>query len=223
MLCIARSFLLDFFLPQGVAYGQGLLVTEFFMVDNGDSKVDKNGAKSGKPRKKLIRQRYFVARELQLSIALLVITALLGGIFLQSVAAALTRHIGLDTRVLGILMIIGYVIIVAFLAMVFSHRLVGPFKRLEYEMKHVKDGDLDIRLTVRTRDDLHVRNFVEHVNDMISNFEHMNSSYNKLNSTISIGLGRIVEELAKDDVDCAKLKKNLKSLQKEIHRHREKW
>ncbi|VAV84091.1 hypothetical protein MNBD_DELTA01-731 [hydrothermal vent metagenome] len=194
------------------------------MVDNGNNKVDKKDAKSGnKPRKKLMRQRYFVARELQLSIALLVITALLGGIFLQSVAAALTKHIGLDTRVLGILMIIGYVIIVAFLAMVFSHRLVGPFKRLEYEMKHVKDGDLDIRLTVRTRDDLHVRNFVEHVNDMISNFEHMNSSYNKLNSTISIGLGRIVEELAKDDVDCAKLKKSLKSLQKEIHRHREKW
>ncbi|VAW38452.1 hypothetical protein MNBD_DELTA02-372 [hydrothermal vent metagenome] len=194
------------------------------MVSNGEKKGEESkGAKSNKPRKKLIRQRYFVARELQLSIALLVITALLGGIFLQSVAAALTKHIGLDTRVLGILMIIGYVIIVAFLAMVFSHRLVGPFKRLEYEMKNVRDGDLDIRLTVRTRDDLHVRNFVEHVNDMISNFEHMNSSYNKLNSTISIGLGRIVEELAKDDVDCAKLKKSLKSLQKEIHRHREKW
>ncbi len=193
------------------------------MVDNSGGKVDKKDAKPGKPRKKLMRQRYFVARELQLSIALLVITALLGGIFLQSVAAALTSHIGLDTRVLGILMIIGYVIIVGFLAMVFSHRLVGPFKRLEYEMKHVKDGDLDRRLTVRTRDDLHVRNFVEHVNDMISNFEHMNSSYNKLNSTTSIGLGRIVDELSGDNVDCAKLRKSLKSLQKEIHRHREKW
>jgi len=193
------------------------------MVNNGNGNGENKDAQPKGPRKKLIRQRYFVARELQLSIALLVITALLGGIFLQSVAAALTAHIGLDTRVLGILMIIGYVIIVAFLAMVFSHRLVGPFKRLEFEMKHVKDGDLEKRLTVRTRDDLHVRNFVEHVNDMISSFEHMNSSYNKLNSTISIGLGRIVEELSGDNVDRAKVKKSIKSLQKEIHRHREKW
>jgi methyl-accepting chemotaxis protein len=193
------------------------------MDSNGNGKGDGKEAQQDKPRKKLIRQRYFVARELQLSIALLVITALLGGIFLQSVAEALTKHIGLDTKVLGILMLIGYIIVVAFLAMVFSHRLVGPFKRLEFEMKHVKDGDLEKRLTVRTRDDQHVRNFVEHVNDMVSDFEHMNSGYNKLNSTISTGLGRMKEELAGDDVDCDKLRKSLKSLQKEVRRHKEKW
>jgi methyl-accepting chemotaxis protein len=193
------------------------------MVSNGDDKGDSKDAQPDKPRKKLIRQRYFVARELQLSIALLVVTALLGGIFLQSVAAALTVHIGLDTKVLGILMIIVYIVIVAFLAMVFSHRLVGPFKRLEFEMKRVKDGELEKLLTVRTRDDLHVRNFVEHVNDMISNFDHMSAGYNKLNSTISSGLGKIIDEISDEQVDRDKLRKSLKSLQKEIRRHKEKW
>ncbi len=174
-------------------------------------------------RKKAVRQRYFVARELQLSIALLVIMALLGGIFLQSVAAALTTHFNLETPILGVILVVGYVLIVAFLAVFFSHRLVGPFKRLEFEMRHIKDGELARRLTVRTRDDLHVRNFVEHVNDMISKFEEMSEAYNKLNSTISKGLARVVEELSNEDFDCDKIKKELKSLQKEIHRYRERW
>ncbi len=173
--------------------------------------------------KKIGRQKYFVARELQLSIALLVIVALMGGIFLRYLATALTEYLEFETSILSILLVIGYVIIVGFLAIVFSHRLVGPFKRLEYEMRHVKVGELDKRLTVRTKDDLHVRNFVEQVNDMIGSFEDMSRAYNKLNSAISTGLARVVEDMNQEDFDCEKLKEELKDLQREIHKHRERW
>jgi methyl-accepting chemotaxis protein len=170
-----------------------------------------------------VRQHYFVARELQLSIALLIVFALLGGVFLQSLVTAITSYIGVKTPLLGIILIVGYVVIIVALAIVFSHRLVGPFKRLEHEMRFIKAGALERRLSIRTRDDLHVRNFVHHVNEMVGNFEEMSKAYNKLNSTISTGLAKVIEELSKEKIDRELIKKELKTLQLEIHRYREKW
>jgi phage host-nuclease inhibitor protein Gam len=112
---------------------------------------------------------------------------------------------------------------VAILAIFFSHRLVGPFKRLEYEMKHIKAGELEKKLSIRTKDDLHVRNFVEQVNDFISNFQDMSREYNKLNSTISKTLGKVIGEMSEEGCDMDNIRKELKSLQDEIHRFREKW
>ena len=174
-------------------------------------------------KEKKVRQRYFVARELQFSIALLVIIALLGGIFLQSVSVALAGYLKLKTPTVGIFLAIGYIIIVTILSIVFTHRLVGPFKRLEYEMKLIKDGELSQRLYIRTKDDLHVRNFVQHVNDLIAEFEEMSKAYSKLNSLVSTTLSEIIDELSKEECDKEKLIKRLQDLQKEIHRHREKW
>ncbi len=173
--------------------------------------------------KKKVRQRYFVARELQFSIALLVIIALLGGIFLQSVSVALSSYLKLKTPTVGIFLAIGYIIIVTILSIVFTHRLVGPFKRLEYEMKLIKDGELSQRLYIRSKDDLHVRNFVQHVNDLIAEFEEMSKAYSKLNSLVSTTLAEIMEELSKEEFDREKLLKRLSALQKEIHKYREKW
>ncbi|MBI5560114.1 MAG: hypothetical protein HY883_02430 [Deltaproteobacteria bacterium] len=182
--------------------------------------MDKEGFAG--PRKQA-RQRYFAARELRFSIALLVVLALLGGLFLQSVAAGLTGYLGFRTPALGVFLIVGYVAIVGFLAIFFSHRLVGPFKRLEYEIHLVAAGELERRLTVRSSDDLHVRNFIEQVNDLLAEFEDMSVAYNKLNSNIALGLGKVVAELSLEGFDPVKVSSELKFLQAEIHRHREKW
>src|SRR3970282_2624624 len=88
----------------------------------------------GKDGKRL-RQHYFVARELQITVALLVVLALLGGAFLQSVSSALNEYLGLTTPTLTIFLTIGYIAIVALLAIFFAHRFIGQFKRLVYEMK----------------------------------------------------------------------------------------
>lgn len=170
-----------------------------------------------------IRQRYFVARELQITVALLVVLALLGGAFLQSVSRALNEYFGLTTPVLTIFLTIGYIAIVALLAIFFAHRFVGPFKRLEYEMKTVANGALDKRLTVRTRDDLHVRNFVSYVNEFIENFEDMSKDYSKLHSTLSIQMSDIIRKLEKGQYNADEIKETIKTLQKNIHELREKW
>jgi len=174
-------------------------------------------------KEKKIRQRYFVAKELQITIALLVVLALLGGSFLQSVSATLNTYFGFTTPVLSIFLIIGYIIIVAFLAIFFAHRLLGPFKRLEYEMKIITNGDLDKRLTVRTKDDLYVRNFVAYVNEFVENFENMSKDYNKLHSTLSTEMTNTIKKIEKGECTQKDIKETLTTLQKHIHELREKW
>ena len=169
------------------------------------------------------KQRYFATRDLQVSVALLVVLALLGGIFLQTFSSALLSRYGSSTPVLGVFLIIGYFMIVVLLAVFFTHRLVGPFKRLEYEMKLISSGELSKRLSIRSQDDLHIRNFVKYNNNFISKFEEMSKEYNRLNSTVEKKMEEIGNELSKKDFDCDKVKAEISALQKEIREFREKW
>ena len=172
---------------------------------------------------KKLRQHYFVARELQITVALLVVLALLGGAFLQSVSTALNEYLGFTTPALTVFLTLGYIAIVAILAIFFAHRFVGPFKRLEYEMRIVANGALDKRLTIRTRDDLHVRNFVAYVNEFIENFENMSKDYNKVHSTISLQMGDIIKRMEKGQYNPEEIKEAIKTLHKQMHALREKW
>lgn len=179
--------------------------------------------KEGSLKAKFFKQRYFVAKELQFSLALIIVLALLGGIFLQAASSALISYWGLETTALGFLLIIGYVLIVVLLAVFFTHRLVGPFKRLEYEMKLVQAGNLAKRLSIRSQDDLHIRNFVKHINSFIARFQEMSGEYNRLNSTVSSKLEDISGELAKHKADCPHLRKEIDELLKQVREFREKW
>lgn len=172
---------------------------------------------------KKLRQHYFVARELQITVALLVVLALLGGAFLQSVATALNEYLGFTTSALTVFLTLGYIAIVAILAIFFAHRFVGPFKRLEYEMRIVANGSLDKRLTIRTRDDLHVRNFVAYVNEFIENFENMSKDYNKVHSTLSLQMADIIKRMEKGQYNPEEIKEAIKTLHKQMHALREKW
>lgn len=169
------------------------------------------------------KQRHFVARELQFSIALLAVLALLGGIFLQTVSSILVNYYGVNTSLLGIFLIFGYLSIVLLLAVFFTHRLIGPFKRIEYEMKLISAGDLSKRVMIRTKDDLHVRTFVKYLNEFIANFEQMSKDYNKVNSEFTQKTEEIIQELSKEKLDCDKIVQELRVLQKQIHRLREHW
>ena len=174
-------------------------------------------------RAKKVRHHYFVARELRITIAILAVLALLGGAFLQSVSAMLKAYFGFTTPVLSVSLTIGYIAIIAFLAIFFAHRFLGPFKRLEYEMKIITSGALDTRLTVRTKDDLYVRNFVAYVNEFIESFENMSKDYNKLHSTLSTEITNIIKKIEKGQYNPEELKETLKTLQNHIHELREKW
>jgi len=167
-------------------------------------------------KKTKFSQRYFVAKELQFSIAMLTVLALLGGIFLQAVSSALIDYWGFHTPMLGVFLIIGYVILVVILAMFFSHRLIGPFKRLEYEMKFLAGGDTSRRLSIRSQDDLHIRNFVKYANIFIDKFVKMSAEYDSLNTTVSKKMDEIAVELSKEPFNCEKIQGDLRTLQMQI-------
>jgi methyl-accepting chemotaxis protein len=172
--------------------------------------------------KKKIRQRFFVARELQATIAILVVIALLGGIVLQFASKTLTDYLGLDTPYLTVFLMAGYIGIIVFCALFFTHRLIGPFKRLEYEMKWIANGELERRLSVRGRDDFHVRSFVSEVNSLIDKFEEMSLDYNKFNSALTQCIDDVAEKLDSED-PSSEVKVSLEELREHIHKIRESW
>ncbi len=167
-------------------------------------------------KKSKFGQRYFVAKELQFSIALITVLALLGGIFLQAVSSALIDYWGFKSPLLGIFLILGYVILVVILAMIFSHRLIGPFKRLEYEMKLLAGGDTSRRLSIRSQDDLHIRNFVKFANIFIDKFVKMKNEHDSLNTTVSKKMEEISVDLLKEPFNCDKIQGDLRTLQQQI-------
>lgn len=170
-----------------------------------------------------LKHKHFCARDLQFSVALLIVLALLGGIFLQAISSAVSDYYGLNTPFLGVFLVIGYAGIVVLLAVFYTHRLVGPFARLEYEMKIISAGNLDKRLSIRSKDDLHIRNFVNYINRFVANFEEMSKEYNRLNSAVSKKLDDITKELSKERYDCSKVQEELRALQKDVREFREKW
>ena len=174
-----------------------------------------------KQRKKT-RLRCFEVKGIQLSIAVLTVLTLLAGMTLQVAAAAAVRHYGFSSYVFSIFLIAGYAVIVIVFSMFFTHRLVGPFKRLEYEMKLILKGDRARRLSSRKEDDLHLRGFITHLNECISRHEETNVEYNRLSGLVSGRLGEIGDELSNEKPDREKVKKEIKALQKELRESREK-
>ncbi|MFQ5329508.1 MAG: hypothetical protein ACE5D4_05920 [Thermodesulfobacteriota bacterium] len=170
-----------------------------------------------------LKQRHFAARELQISIALIIVIALLGGIFLQSFSSWLSSHLGLSPSIVTILLTIGYAGIIVFLTLFFSHRLVGPFKRLEYEMQVITKGGIGKRLSVRSKDDLYVRNFINKVNEFIDEFEEISKEYNKMSSLVSSQLGEVIRRADGATIDCDTLRQEIEELQRKIHEFRERW
>jgi vacuolar-type H+-ATPase subunit I/STV1 len=165
--------------------------------------------KNGHLLSRVTKQRYYSSRDLQFSIALLVVLALLAGIFLQTVSSALITHYGMSSPLLAVFLAAGYVGIVILIAVFFTYRLVGPFRRLEYEMKLIQSGDLSKRLSVRTKDDLHIRNFVNYVNLFVAGFEGAKKEEDRLRGEILSRIEEIEKELAAGKPDpghCAELK-----------------
>ena len=111
-----------------------------------------------------------MAKELRLSISLIVIWSLLAGIIFTYVTKELGAKI--EHGVFSFIAVfLGYVIIVVVLALFFTHRFIGPFERLKMEMRLILTGNYHRRLSVRNSDDFYVRSFVLEVNKMLDEFE----------------------------------------------------
>ncbi|MFQ5354849.1 MAG: hypothetical protein ACE5DR_07860, partial [Thermodesulfobacteriota bacterium] len=147
----------------------------------------------------------------------------IGGLGLQYATKWAVTYYTLPPAFQGLILIFGYISLILVLSAIFVYKLVGPFRRLEYEMKCISAGDLTRRLSVRDGDDLHVRCFVNNVNDLVEKFEEMSREYNKLNNIVDTKLVEINEDLSSEHHDDSVVGREIKMLQEKVHVMREKW
>lgn len=181
---------------------------------------------SGRPTPQMERKNkrgLFSSRQLHLSIAVIAVVTLLGGVVIQSAARFILTHYAIGLSAYIIILVAGYVSLILLLCAVFVYRLVGPFRRLEYEMKLISSGELGRRLAVRDGDDLHIRRFITNVNNLIAKFEEMSREYNRLNTVVDRKLGEINADLHREHRDGTVVGKEIEMLQEEIHLLRERW
>ena len=168
-----------------------------------------------KRKTKSIKQRFFMAKELRLSISLLVIWSLLAGI----IFAYLTKELGarIEHGVFSfIIVFLGYVIIVVVLALFFTHRFIGPFERLKMEMRLILTGNYHRRLSVRASDDFYVRSFVLEVNKMLDEFEKKSFDKEGFRKTIDSELLHVMALVEKENVSKDKLRESLLSFHEKM-------
>lgn len=167
---------------------------------------------------KRMRQKFFAARELRVSIALIVLWSLLAVIFFSLLAKELGGYlqkteIGIQYGVLGFLLVVaGYGIIVIVLSTLFTHRFIGPFQRLKVEIRMILAGEFSRRLHVRSGDDLYISSFIKEINRVLDHYE--NSCRVKINiaRTLDAELIRIMTELEKGDLPPARQRESLLAL-----------
>ena len=78
-------------------------------------------------------------------------------------------------------------------------------------------------MTVRSKDDLHIRNFVYSANTFLDEFEEMSIEYNNMSSISMTKLKEVREALEREEIDCASIKNEIVLLEKQLHELREKW
>ncbi|MDO8747438.1 MAG: hypothetical protein Q7J70_07245 [Thermodesulfovibrionales bacterium] len=168
-----------------------------------------------KRRAKELKQRFFMAKELRLSISLIVIWSLLAGIIFTYVTKELGARI--EHGVFSFIAVfLGYVIIVVVLALFFTHRFIGPFERLKMEMRLVLTGNYRRRLSVRNSDDFYVRSFVLEVNKMLDEFEKKSFDKEGFRKNIDSELLHVMALVEKEHVSKDKLREALLSFHEKM-------
>ncbi len=128
------------------------------------------------------RQFYFSRRELQISIALIVLWSFVTVIFFTFIINETKEFIDVYELskgvkfVLFILVLVGYIIALTAITSFFTKRFIGPFQRLKVELRDIVNGKYDRRLEVRKMDDPYISSFIEEVNKVLDILEQKSSS-----------------------------------------------
>jgi hypothetical protein len=111
-----------------------------------------------------------------------------------------------------VFVMVGYAIVVGLLTAIFTHRFIGPFERLRYELGIILSGDYKRRLSVRRHDDAYVRAFVEDVNKVVELLEEDNRRGVEIKKDIYQELSSIINKMDSADPNVLKCKETLSKL-----------
>jgi len=168
-----------------------------------------------KRRAKNVKQIFFMAKELRLSIALIVIWSLLAGIIFTYITKELGAKIehGLFSFAAVFL---GYVIIVIVLALFFTHRFIGPFERLKMEMKIIMAGNYHRRLHIRASDDFYIKSFIAEVNKVLDEFEKGHFDKEGFRKNVDSELLHVMALIERENVSRDKIREALLSFHEKM-------
>lgn len=166
--------------------------------------------------RKLIKQKYFVAKELRLSIAIIILWSLLVTAFFTYFAKELGEKIGSSNLLFAIVML-GYVAIVVVLTLLFSHRLIGPFQRLQTDMRLIRAGDYHRRLHVRNSDDIYIRTFIKEVNNILEDFDKVHQNQDGMIKLLDSELVSIIALIAEGKTSQDKLRERILAVHEKIN------
>jgi len=161
---------------------------------------------------KKVKQRFFTARELRISILIIILLSFLSAVVFMYLIKVFSGTIKEHSILAFILVMVGYAAVVGVLTTLFAHRFIGPFERLRYELGIILSGDYQRRLNVRKHDDAYVKAFVEDVNKVIVLLQENNRCGAEVQRDIFSALSAIIGKM--DDGDPHR--KDLVSLRNKV-------
>jgi len=115
-----------------------------------------------------------------------------------------------------LLVMVGYALVVGFLTAIFTHRFIGPFERLRFELSVILGGDYKRRLNVRKQDDAYVRAFVDDVNKVLDLLEDNDRNEAEVTRDIYLELTSVINKMDSSDPKMHRHKAELSLLRDKI-------
>lgn len=162
------------------------------------------------------KQRFFTARELRISLAMIILLSFLSAVVFMYLIKVFGDSLKEHSVMAFVLVMIGYAILVGVLTAIFTHRFIGPFERLRYEIGVILAGNYDKRLRIRRQDDAYVRAFVEDVNKVVSLLEESDLNSVGIRKDIYMELSSITNKMDIDDPNILKYKEELSRLRERL-------
>ena len=168
-----------------------------------------------------LRKNYFVSKELRLSIAVMLLWALLITGFFTYIATELGDKFG-SSYLLFVVIMAGYLAIVVLLSIFFSHRILGPFQRLKIELRIIMSGNYGMRLKVRQNDDLSMKSFVYEVNNLLDEYEGLHIKNKELTKLIDSEIMALLSVFKENGKSPAELQDEILECHKKLKAYSEK-
>jgi hypothetical protein len=159
-----------------------------------------------------VKQRFFTVRELRISLAIVILISFLSAAIFMYLIKIFGGSFKEHSVMAFVVVMVGYAIVVGLLTAIFTHRFIGPFERLRYELGVILSGDFKRRLSVRRHDDAYVRAFVEDVNKVLGLLEENRRRGVEIKKDIYTELSSIINKMDGADPGVLKYKEALSKL-----------
>ncbi len=164
---------------------------------------------------KKVRKKYFIAKKPRFLITLIALLSIFF-IYLAKEVTESREHGMLFGFLLLVFIMLSILAFVVILIVLFSHRLLGPFGRLEKEMKQIQAGNYHRRFQLRKGDDQHLKSFISKLNNMMDEFEKIHFPAKEPLEEVYTELSKVISTIESGEVLKEKQSEVISSLHKKV-------